>query len=150
MSFSNSLSSAYRTPLFFSCSGLSFWKQNNIIHTNKCNRHNGKAGSNFFVLIEGDLRAPWLFHCFASSGSPLRRNCGTLCPLVHPTLICPRVPLCRRIQPPGTIWLPGLFFSSWKQYILFKEILNSFRYLSSLCGFLSGWEKASVKIIPHI
>ena len=46
------------------------------------------AGSNFFVLIWGDLSL-LAFPFFASLESPLRRNCGTLCSVSVPTLMCP-------------------------------------------------------------
>lgn len=118
VSFSNSLSSAYHSPLFFLAQDcLSENKTTLFTPISVTGTMGESTGSNFFVLIEGDL--PLLaFPFFASLESPLRRNCGTLCPLVHPTLICPPSPFVQENSASRHNLTPGFILLQLKTVYL--------------------------------
>lgn len=84
MSFSNSLSSAYHSPLFFLAHDcLSENKTTLFTPISVTGTMGESTQSTFFVLIGGDL-VLLAFPFFASLESPLRRNCGTLCSISAP------------------------------------------------------------------
>lgn len=73
--------------------------------------------SNFFVLIGGDL-VLLAFPFFASLESPLRRNCGTLCSISAPTLICPPSPFVQENSASRHNLTPGFILLQLKTVYL--------------------------------
>lgn len=128
VSFSNYLSSAYHSAFFFH-SWLSFWKQNNIIHTNKCNRHNGrKPWEQLLCTYRADLSLLASPFCVSLESRLWEGTVELYVPLVCPALICPLPPLCA----PGEISIQAKS-NSW----LYSAIENSISCLKRYTQFFS-------------